>query len=155
MEMAREAATLQASGRRILHLEVGQPSTPLPLAARAAVRAHLDEPLGYTNAAGLHSLRRRLADRYDGVGPERVVVVAGASAGFTLAFLTLFEKQIIGSLFGSANIRKDIPQLLELYTQGQLDLDTLVTNTYTLDEINQGFEDMRNGKNIRGVLIYD
>ena len=71
------------------------------------------------------------------------------------AFLTLFEKQLIGSLFGSANIRKDIPQLLELYTQGQLDLDTLVTNTYTLDEINQGFEDMRNGKNIRGVLIYD
>ena len=71
------------------------------------------------------------------------------------AFLTLFEKQLIGSLFGSANIRKDIPALLELYTQGQLDLDTLVTNTYTLDEINQGFEDMRNGKNIRGVLLYD
>jgi NDMA-dependent alcohol dehydrogenase len=71
------------------------------------------------------------------------------------AMLTLFEKQLIGSLFGSANIRKDIPALLELYTQGQLDLDTLVTNTYTLDEINQGFEDMRNGKNIRGVLIYD
>jgi NDMA-dependent alcohol dehydrogenase len=71
------------------------------------------------------------------------------------AMLTLFEKQLIGSLFGSANIRKDIPALLELYTQGQLDLDTLVTNTYTLDDINQGFEDMRNGKNIRGVLIYD
>ena len=71
------------------------------------------------------------------------------------AFLTLFEKQLVGSLFGSANIRKDIPALLELYTQGQLDLDTLVTNTYSLDEINQGFEDMRNGKNIRGVLIYD
>jgi NDMA-dependent alcohol dehydrogenase len=71
------------------------------------------------------------------------------------AFLTLFEKQLVGSLFGSANIRKDIPQLLELYTQGQLDLDTLVTKTYTLDEINQGFEDMRSGNNIRGVLIYD
>src|SRR6056297_1445443 len=71
------------------------------------------------------------------------------------AFLTLFEKQIVGSLFGSANIRKDIPQLLELYTQGQLDLDTLVTKTYSLDEINQGFADMRSGSNIRGVLIYD
>jgi S-(hydroxymethyl)glutathione dehydrogenase/alcohol dehydrogenase len=79
---------------------------------------------------------------------EQSVAVPGA-------MLTLFEKQLIGSLFGSANIRKDIPALLELYTQGQLDLDTLVTNTYTLDEINQGFEDMRNGKNIRGVLIYD
>ena len=90
MEMAREAASLAAAGRRILHLEVGQPSTPLPEIARAAVRAHLDEPLGYTNAAGLHSLRRRLAARYDGVEPERILVVAGASAGFTLAFLTLF-----------------------------------------------------------------
>ena len=91
MAMSREAAALEASGRRILHLEVGQPSTPLPQLARDAVRAHLDEPLGYTNAAGLHSLRRRLADRYDGVDPQRVLVVAGASAGFTLAFLTLFQ----------------------------------------------------------------
>jgi aspartate/methionine/tyrosine aminotransferase len=91
MAMSREAAALEASGRRILHLEVGQPSTPLPHLAREAVRAHLDEPLGYTNAAGLLSLRRRLADRYDGVDPKRILVVAGASAGFTLAFLTLFE----------------------------------------------------------------
>jgi aspartate/methionine/tyrosine aminotransferase len=91
MAMSREALRLEASGRRVLHLEVGQPSTPLPRLARDAVRAHLDEPLGYTNAAGLHSLRRRLADRYDGVGAERILVVAGASAGFTLAFLTLFE----------------------------------------------------------------
>ena len=91
MAMSREAATLEASGRRVLHLEVGQPSTPLPQPARDAVRRQLDEPMGYTNAAGLHSLRRRLADRYDGVDTERILVVAGASAGFTLAFLTLFE----------------------------------------------------------------
>jgi aspartate/methionine/tyrosine aminotransferase len=91
MAMSREAARLEATGRRILHLEVGQPSTPLPVPARDAVRSLLDEPLGYTNAAGLHSLRRALADRYDGVDTERVLVVAGASAGFTLAFLTLFE----------------------------------------------------------------
>jgi len=91
MAMSREAAVLEASGRRVLHLEVGQPSTPLPRLARDAVRLHLDDALGYTNAAGLHSLRRRLADRYDRVGPERILVVAGASAGFTLAFLTLFE----------------------------------------------------------------
>ncbi len=91
MAMSREAALLEASGRRVLHLEVGQPSTPLPWLARDAVRAHLDEPLGYTNAAGLHSLRRRLAERYDGVDAERILVVAGASAGFTLGFLTLFE----------------------------------------------------------------
>ena len=91
MAMSRDAAALEAAGRRVLHLEVGQPSTPLPRVARDAVRAHLDDPLGYTNAAGLHSLRTRLADRYHDVDPQRVLVVAGASAGFTLSFLTLFE----------------------------------------------------------------
>lgn len=90
MAMNREAGALEATGRRILHLEVGQPSTPLPVLAREAVQAHLHEPLGYTSASGLHPLRERLADR-EGVAVERILVVAGASAGFTLAFLTLFE----------------------------------------------------------------
>ncbi len=44
--------------------------------------------------------------------------------------------------------------LLELYSQGRLDLDALVTRTYTLDGINRGYEDMRAGRNIRGVLVY-
>jgi S-(hydroxymethyl)glutathione dehydrogenase/alcohol dehydrogenase len=69
--------------------------------------------------------------------------------------LTLFEKQIIGSLFGSANIRKDIPRLFELYLQGQLNLDDLITKTYTLDQINEGYDAMRNGENIRGVILFD
>ena len=71
------------------------------------------------------------------------------------AFLTLFEKQLIGSLFGSGNIRKDIPRLMELYTQGQLNLDDLITKTYTLDQINEGYDAMRAGENIRGVILFD
>ena len=51
--------------------------------------------------------------------------------------LTLWEKQIIGSIFGSANPRYDLPQLARLYREGQLDLDGLVTKTYSLDELNQ------------------
>ena len=69
--------------------------------------------------------------------------------------LTLFEKSIVGSLFGSANIRKDIPRLFELYLQGQLDLDHLITKTYSLDEINEGYDAMRQGENVRGVILYD
>jgi NDMA-dependent alcohol dehydrogenase len=69
--------------------------------------------------------------------------------------LTVFEKQLVGSLFGSGNPRKDIPKLLELYTQGQLDLDGLVTRTYPLEGINDGYADMNAGKNIRGVLVYE
>lgn len=77
------------------------------------------------------------------------------SAAVPFAFLTLFEKELIGSLFGSGNIRKDIPRLMEMYTQGQLDLDHLITRTYTLDQINEGFEALRNSENIRGVILFD
>lgn len=92
MEMNRRAAELEAQGRTVLHLEVGQPSTPLPGLARTAVERALDEPLGYTNAAGILPLRERIAARYRSVDPGRVIVCGGASAGFTLAFLSLFER---------------------------------------------------------------
>jgi NDMA-dependent alcohol dehydrogenase len=68
--------------------------------------------------------------------------------------LTLMEKQVVGSLFGSGNPRYDIPKLIGLWREGQLDLDGLVTKTYTLDGVNEGYEDMRAGKNIRGVMVY-
>ena len=80
--------------------------------------------------------------------------VAETSIAIPAVFLTVYEKQLIGSLFGSANPRKDIPKLLELYSQGLLDLDGLVTKTYPLEDINDGYADMNAGKNIRGVLVY-
>ena len=76
------------------------------------------------------------------------------TANISLLELTLMEKQVVGSIFGSANPRADIPKLLELWYNGQLDLDGLVTTTYDLDGINDGYEDMRAGKNIRGVMVY-
>jgi S-(hydroxymethyl)glutathione dehydrogenase/alcohol dehydrogenase len=76
------------------------------------------------------------------------------SATVSLLDLTLMEKQVVGSLFGSGNPRYDIPKLIGLYREGQLDLDGLVTKTYPLEGVNEGYEDMRAGKNIRGVLVY-
>ena len=76
-------------------------------------------------------------------------------ANMSLLDLTLMEKQLVGSLFGSGNPRADIPKLLGLYREGKLDLDGLVTKTYPLEGINEGYKDMRDGKNIRGVLVYD
>ncbi|NBR00203.1 MAG: NDMA-dependent alcohol dehydrogenase [Actinobacteria bacterium] len=75
-------------------------------------------------------------------------------AGISLLDLTLMEKQLVGSLFGSGNPRYDIPKLMGLYREGKLDLDGLVTKTYPLEGINEGYQDMRDGKNIRGVLVY-
>ncbi|HEY1281339.1 MAG TPA: NDMA-dependent alcohol dehydrogenase [Acidimicrobiales bacterium] len=77
------------------------------------------------------------------------------TANVSLLDLTLMEKQVVGSLFGSGNPRYDIPKLLGLYREGQLDLDGLVSRTYTLDEVNVGYQDMRDGKNIRGVMVYE
>ncbi len=68
--------------------------------------------------------------------------------------LTLQRKELVGCIFGNANPRRDIPRLLRLYKEGKLKLDELVTSTYTLDDINQGYQDMRDGKNVRGVIDY-
>jgi aspartate/methionine/tyrosine aminotransferase len=97
MDVMREAAALEAQGRSIVHMEVGQPGTPAPEAARQAARAALDtETLGYTTALGTDALRRRIAqsygERYDlDIDAGRIVVCTGSSAAFILAFLALFD----------------------------------------------------------------
>ena len=53
------------------------------------------------------------------------------------------------------NPQYDIVRLLRLYDAGQLKLDELITNTYSLEDVNKGYQDLRDGKNIRGVIIHD
>ncbi|MDH3682752.1 MAG: NDMA-dependent alcohol dehydrogenase [Acidimicrobiia bacterium] len=72
-----------------------------------------------------------------------------------LAMLTLNQKELRGTIFGSASPNSSIPELLMLYRQGKLKLDELITQKYSLDEINQGYKDMNDGKNIRGVIAFD
>ncbi len=55
---------------------------------------------------------------------------------------------------GSNRFPVDMPRLVDFYLQGKLKLDELVTRTYPLDDINVGYQDMRDGKNIRGVLTF-
>ncbi len=69
--------------------------------------------------------------------------------------LAMYEKQLVGSIFGSSNPRRDIPRLLRLYQEGQLKLDELVTKTYPIEDINVGYQAMRDGENIRGMVLYD
>ena len=97
MEMMRAAAEREATGGEVVHMEVGQPSTPAPAGARAAAKAAIDsDVLGYTSAVGIESLRRRLVQHYaDWYGhmadADRLIVTQGASGAFTLAFLACFE----------------------------------------------------------------
>jgi NDMA-dependent alcohol dehydrogenase len=76
------------------------------------------------------------------------------TANINLFQLAMWQKEVKGTIFGSLNPRADIPMLLGLYRNGDLKLDELVTKTYTLDQINEGYQDMRDGKNIRGVIVY-
>jgi NDMA-dependent alcohol dehydrogenase len=69
--------------------------------------------------------------------------------------LTLFQKRIQGSLFGQSSPSSDILRQAQMYRDGKIKLDELVTRTYTLDEVAQGYEDMHAGKNIRGVIVFD
>lgn len=94
MEAARAA---EAEGRRIIHMEIGQPSTAAPNEARKAVAEALEvNAMGYTVALGLPELRKgisRLYLEWYGVDldPGRVVITSGSSAGFLLAFTALFD----------------------------------------------------------------
>jgi alcohol dehydrogenase (nicotinoprotein) len=66
--------------------------------------------------------------------------------------MALYKKTVKGTLFGDANPTTDIPKLLGLYRDGRLKLDELITRTYTLEQVNQGYEDLEAGRNIRGIL---
>jgi aspartate/methionine/tyrosine aminotransferase len=97
MDVMDAAQRAEAAGRSVIHMEIGQPATPAPAAARAALsQAMAAGPLGYTGALGLPELRARIARLYrdrHGVDldPARVVVTTGSSAGFLLAFIALFD----------------------------------------------------------------
>ncbi|MDA3628428.1 NDMA-dependent alcohol dehydrogenase [Saccharopolyspora oryzae] len=95
------------------------------------------------------------------IGKGGTVVITGLADPTKLtvhvsgADLTLNEKTIKGTLFGSSNPQYDIVRLLRLYDAGRLKLDELITTRYTLEQVNQGYQDLRDGKNIRGVIVHD
>ena len=97
MDVMEAAAQAEASGRDIIHLEVGQPGTAAPEGARAALTKAMEQgALGYTVALGLPELRAGIANLYSqrhnlDLDPSRVIVTSGSSAGFLLAFTALFD----------------------------------------------------------------
>ncbi|MCP9274463.1 NDMA-dependent alcohol dehydrogenase [Mycolicibacterium arenosum] len=80
--------------------------------------------------------------------------VLASDTTLNLAGLTLLQKSLRGSIFGGGNPQFDIPELLTAYRLGQLNLDDMVTRTYSLEQINDGYRDMLEGRNIRGVIRY-
>lgn len=96
MDVLAAARKAESGGRHIIHMEIGQPGTGAPRAATDALAADLSEPLGYTVGLGLPALRGRIAQLYMdwygvAIDADRVVVTAGASGAFLLAFSALFD----------------------------------------------------------------
>jgi aspartate/methionine/tyrosine aminotransferase len=97
MDVMEAASAAEAAGRHVIHMEVGQPGTPAPVGARAALTAAMrEDALGYTVALGLPALRARIARLYRewygvDLDPARVIVTAGSSGAFLLAFTALFD----------------------------------------------------------------
>jgi len=97
MDVMEAARLAEENGRRIIHMELGQPGTSAPQAARdGVIRRMSEDALGYTVAKGLPELRERIAQLYKewydiDLDPDRVVVTPGSSGGFILAFTALFD----------------------------------------------------------------
>jgi S-(hydroxymethyl)glutathione dehydrogenase/alcohol dehydrogenase len=102
-----------------------------------------------------------VTDAFEVIGKGGTVVltsVAGADQ-YTVRIpgflLTLYQKTIKGSLFGGANPMYDIKKMFQLYQSGDLKLDELVTRKYRLEEIGLAYQDMYDGKNLRGLIVHD
>lgn len=97
MDVMRAAGQREAAGEEVLHLEVGQPGTPAPPKVLDVAKSALDSDLiGYTDARGMASLRRRISRHYQEkyglpVDPERIMVTTGSSGGFLISFLSAFD----------------------------------------------------------------
>jgi alcohol dehydrogenase (nicotinoprotein) len=98
---------------------------------------------------------------FDAIGKGGTVVVTGLNkleiptVTLSGSILTLFRKTVKGSLFGDCNPTTDIPKILGLYQAGDLKLDEIITRTYKLEEVNEGYDDLMAGKNVRGVIIHE
>jgi S-(hydroxymethyl)glutathione dehydrogenase / alcohol dehydrogenase len=96
----------------------------------------------------------------DAIRPGGTAVIVGMAAMSVRApiapyFMALQEKTLKGTMYGSVRPNIDIPRLVDLYLDGRLKLDELISRTYRLDEINEGFEALRSGQVARGVVVFE
>jgi S-(hydroxymethyl)glutathione dehydrogenase/alcohol dehydrogenase len=81
--------------------------------------------------------------------------IAEVDATISLFELTIWQKNLKGSLYGANAPAVAVPKLLNLYRRGLLQLEEMVTRRYTLDQVQEGYDDMHAGRNIRGLIVFD
>jgi S-(hydroxymethyl)glutathione dehydrogenase/alcohol dehydrogenase len=103
-----------------------------------------------TLSQALASIRKGGTVVVTGLGDQRAL-----DYPLSLADLTLSQKRIQGSMYGGMSVGRDVPRLLHMYARGQLKLDEVITTRYRLEQINDGYDDMAAGRNIRGIIVFD
>lgn len=134
-------ASVQEAAARARHLTEGQGADSAIVTVGVLDGSHVGEAFAAIRKGGT------------------VVMTAAAAAGtkgipVDLLEMTMYQKRIQGAIYGMGSPAREIPRLAGLYRTGALKLDELVTRTYTLDQINEAFDDLHAGLNIRGVVTF-
>ena len=151
MDIMERANAIEQKGQTVVHMEVGQPGTSAPEAAKDFLKKAMeDNPMGYTVALGLPDLRKKIAELYgDWYGLDvdwnRIIITSGSSAGFILAFTALFDKL---DKVGLAN--PGYPSYRQIMKT--LNLDPVLINTTEKNKFQPTPSDLSR-YNINGLLI--
>ncbi len=107
------------------------------------------------------TLTGELLEQARGITAKGGVIVATSIAPFLqraveldVFMLSMMNQELRGTVFGSESPRVQIPRLLRLHHEGKLHVDDLITEEYTLDDVQQGYDDLASGKNVRGVVRF-
>ena len=140
-----------------------------PAEDEAAYVAGAPYPIALAEGTGfqLRDYQQQAVEGFFSAGSGVVVLPCGAGktavgmaamavrAPITPYMMALQEKCIRGTMYGSVRPDLDFPRLVDLYMQGRLKIDELVSRTYRLEEINEGFAALRTGQVARGVITFD
>ena len=151
MDVMNDAEKLEAKGKKIIHMEVGQPGTSAPHNAKKAVLNSLEKNnLGYTVAVGLPELREKISKLYKDwykveIDPNRIIITSGSSGAFVLSFCALFDE---GDKIGiAAPGYPSYRQILKAQNLLPISIKTFKKNRY------QPIKDDILNKNLSGLLI--
>jgi S-(hydroxymethyl)glutathione dehydrogenase / alcohol dehydrogenase len=147
--------------RRELGAKFGMTHFVNPKEVQGDLVAHLVELTGggadysFECIGNVNTMRQALECAHKGWGESIIIGVAGAGQEIsTRPFQLVTGRSWRGTAFGGARGRTDVPKIVDWYMDGKINIDDLITHTMPLDQINDGFHLMHEGKSIRSVVVY-
>ena len=148
-------------GREAIARKFGMTHFVNPKDVQGDLVAHLVELTGggadysFECIGNVQAMRQALECCHKGWGVSTIIGVAPAGAEIsTRPFQLVTGRRWIGSAFGGARGRTDVPKIVDWYMDRKINIDDLITHTLRLDQINEGFDMMARGESIRSVVVY-